>query len=54
MEWASGVICGMVEERMKGRVYKKVGRRAMMYALKTVGLTKRQVADLKMLRFSLD
>lgn len=54
VEWASGVICGMIEERMKGRIYKKIGRRAMMYALETVALTKRQVADLKMLRFSLD
>lgn len=51
---ASGVICDMIEERMKGRIYKKVGRPAMMYALENVALTKRQVEDLKMLRFSLD
>ena len=55
----SGVICDrQVPARMKGKIYKKVVRPAMLYGLETVALTKSQeaeleVAELKMLRFAL-
>ena len=55
----SGVICDRrVPARLKGKVYKVAVRPAMLYGLETVALTKRQetemeVAELKMLRFSL-
>ena len=55
----SGVICDRrVPARVKGKVYKVAMRPAMLYGLETVALTKRQetemeVAELKMLRFSL-
>ena len=55
----SGVICDRrVPARVKGKVYRVAVRPAMLYGLETVALTKRQetemeVAELKMLRFSL-
>jgi len=55
----SGVICDRrVPANMKGKVYKTAVRPAMLYGLETVGLTRRQeaeleVAELKMLRWSL-
>ena len=55
----SGVICDRrVPARVNGNVFKVAVRRAMLYGLETVALTKRQgatmeVAELKMLRFSL-
>ncbi|KAJ8375265.1 hypothetical protein SKAU_G00058450 [Synaphobranchus kaupii] len=55
----TGVICDRrVPARVKGKVYSRVVRPAMLYGLETVALTKRQegeleVAELKMLRFSL-
>ena len=56
----SGVICDRkVSARVKGKIYMTVVRQAMLYGLEAVVLTKRQeaeleVAELKMLRFSLD
>ena len=38
---------------VKGKVYKMVVRPAMLYGLETVPLTKKQEAELKMVRFSL-
>ncbi|KAJ8376011.1 hypothetical protein SKAU_G00065910 [Synaphobranchus kaupii] len=55
----TGVICDRrVPVRVKGKVYSRVVRPAMLYGLETVALTKIQegeleVAELKMLRFSL-
>ena len=55
----SGVISDRrVHANIKGKVYKTAVRPAMLYGLETVGLTKRQeaeleVAELKMLRSSL-
>ncbi|KAK3521327.1 hypothetical protein QTP70_003170 [Hemibagrus guttatus] len=55
----SGVLCDRkISVRIKGKVYRTVVRRAMLYGLETVSLRKRQesdleVAELKMLRFSL-
>ncbi|KAK3544146.1 hypothetical protein QTP86_002967 [Hemibagrus guttatus] len=55
----SGVLCDQkISARIKGKVYRTVGRPAMLYGLETVSLRKRQeseleVAELKMLRFSL-
>ncbi|KAK3532157.1 hypothetical protein QTP86_009027 [Hemibagrus guttatus] len=55
----SGVLCDRkISARIKGKVYRTVVRAAMLYALETVSLRKRQeseleVAELKMLRFSL-
>lgn len=55
----SGVMCDRrISAKIKGKVYKTVVRPAMMYGLETVALKKRQVAELevaelKMLRFSL-
>ena len=55
----SGVMCDRrVSAQMKGKVYKTVVRPAMLFGLETVGLKKRQeaeleVAEMKMLRFSL-
>ena len=42
-----------VPARVKGKVYKVAVRPAMLYGLEKVALTKRQEAELKMLRFSL-
>ncbi|KAK3515046.1 hypothetical protein QTP70_004038 [Hemibagrus guttatus] len=56
----SGVLCDRkISVRIKGKVYRTVVRPAMLYGLETVSLRKRQeseleVAELKMLRFSLD
>ena len=55
----SGVICDRrVPAKVKGKVYRVAVRTAKLYGLETVALTKRQetemeVAELKMLRFSL-
>ena len=55
----TGVMCDRrVSARVKGKVYSRVVRPAMLYGLETVALTSRQVAELevaelKMLRFSL-
>ena len=55
----SRVMCDRrVSARVKGKVYSRVVRPAMLYGLETVALTSRQVAELevaelKMLRFSL-
>ncbi|MCJ8736404.1 hypothetical protein PDJAM_G00257550 [Pangasius djambal] len=55
----SGVLCDRkISARIKGKVYETVVRAAMLYGLETVALRKRQeaereVAELKMLRFSL-
>ena len=55
----SGVICDRkVPAKVKGKVYKTVVRPAMLYGLETIGLTRKQeaeleVAELKILRFSL-
>ena len=52
----SGVICNRrVPARVEGKVYKVTVRPAMLYGLETVALTEaeREVAELKMLRFSL-
>ena len=50
----SGVICDRrVPARVKGKVHKVAVRPAMLYGLEMVALTKRQVAEMKMLRFSL-
>ncbi|KAK3507716.1 hypothetical protein QTP70_034822 [Hemibagrus guttatus] len=55
----TGVLCDRkISARIKGKVYRTVVRPAMLYGLETVSLRKTQeseleVADLKMLRFSL-
>ncbi|KAK3514359.1 hypothetical protein QTP70_015886 [Hemibagrus guttatus] len=55
----SGVLCDQkISARIKGKVYRRMVRPAMLYGLETVSLRKRQeseleVAELKMLRFSL-
>ena len=55
----TGVMCDRrVPARVKGKVYSRVVRPAMLYGLETVALTNKQVAELevaemKMLRFSL-
>ena len=55
----TGVLCDRrVPAKMKGKIYKTVVRPAMLFGLETVALRKRQeteleVAELKMLRFSL-
>ena len=55
-----GVMCDRrIPARVKGNVYKVTVRRAMLYGLETVALTKRQeaemeVAELNMLRFPLE
>ena len=55
----TGVICDRrVSARVKGKVYKVAVRQTMLYGLEMAALTKRQeakmeVAELKMLRFSL-
>ena len=46
----------MIRPRIKGKVYKIVGRPAMLYGFKTVGLSKKQEPELeetedKILRF---
>ena len=60
-EWrrVSGVICEKrLSARVKGKVYSLVVRLAMVYGLKTVAVTKKQVeemevAEMKMLRFAM-
>ena len=53
-EEKSGVICDRrVPARVKGKVYRVAVRPAMLYGLETVALTKRQEAEMEMLRFSL-
>ena len=42
-----------ITARVKGEVYKVAVRPVMLYGLETVALTKRQEAEMKMLRFSL-
>ena len=55
----SGVICNRrLPARVKGKVYSSVVRRAMVYGLETVAVTKKQVeemevAEIKMLRFAM-
>ena len=55
----SGVICDRkLPARVKGKVYSSVVRPAMVYGLKTVAVTKKQVeemevAEMKMLRFAM-
>ena len=55
----SGVICDKrLPARVKGKVYSSVLRRAMVYGLETVAVTKKQVeemevAEMKMLRFAM-
>jgi hypothetical protein len=55
----SGVICDRkVSARLKGKIYSTVVRPAMLYAMETAALTKRQegeleVAELRMLRFAM-
>ena len=49
----SGVICdSRVPARVNAKVYKVAVRPAMLYGLETVALTKRQEAEMEMLRFS--
>ena len=54
----SGVICHKkLAAKVKGKVYKRVVRQAMLFVLETVAPTKRQEAEqelteLKLLRFS--
>ena len=56
----SGVICDRrLPARVKGKVYSSVVRPAMVYGLETVGVTKKQVeemkiAEMKMLRFAME
>ena len=55
----TGVICdGRAPVKVKGKLYKTMVQSAMMYAIETVAVTKRQeekmeVAEMKMLRYSL-
>ena len=54
-----GIICGRrLPARMKGKVYSSMVRPTIMYGLKTVAVTKKQVekmevAEMKMLRFAM-
>ena len=49
----SGVICdSRVPAGVNAKVYKVAVRPAMLYGLETVALTKRQEAEMEMLRFS--
>ena len=56
----SGVICDRsLPARVKGKVYSSVIRPKMVYGLKTVAITKKQVeemevAEIKMLRFAME
>ena len=56
----SGVICDRrLPARVKGKVYSSVIRPRMVYGLKTVAITKKQVeemevAEIKMLRFAME
>ena len=56
----SGVICNRrLPTRVKGKVYSLVVRPAMVYGLETVGVTKKQVkemkvAEIKILRFAME
>ena len=55
-EWrkVSGVICDRkLPAREKGKVYCSVVRPAMMYGLETVAVTKKQVEEMKMLKFAM-
>ncbi|KAK3524918.1 hypothetical protein QTP86_011509 [Hemibagrus guttatus] len=50
----SGVLCDRkISARIKGKVYRTVVRPAMLYGLETVSESELEVAELKMLRFSL-
>ena len=50
----SGVICDRrLLARVKGKVYSLVVRPAMVYELETVAVTKKQVEEMKMLRFAM-
>ena len=55
----TGMMCdGRAPAKVKGRLYKTMVQPAMMYAMETVAVTKRQeekmeVAEMKMLRYSL-
>ena len=50
----SGVICDRrLPARVKGKVYSSVVRPAMVYGLETVAVTKKQVEEMKMLRFAM-
>ena len=50
----SGVICDRrLPARVKGKVYSSVVRPAMVYGLETVAVTKKQVKEMKMLRFAM-
>ena len=55
----SGVLCGRkLSARVKGKMYRSVVRPAMLYGMKTVAVTERQVgkmevAELKMVRWAL-
>ena len=55
-EWrrVSGVICDRrLPARVKEKVYSSVVRPAMMYGLETLAVTKKQVEEMKMLRFGM-
>ena len=50
----SGVICDKrLPTRVKGKVYNSMVRSAMVYGLETVAVTKKQVEEMKMLRFAM-
>ena len=50
----SGVVCDRrLPARVKGKVYSSVVRPAMVYGLETVAVTKKQVEEMKMLRFTM-
>ena len=50
----SGVICNRrLQARVKGKVYSSVVRPAMVYGLETVAVAKKQVKEMKMLRFAM-
>ena len=50
----SGVICDKRSPaRVKGKVYSSMVRPAMVYGLETVAVTKKQVEEMKMLRFAM-
>ena len=50
-----GVICDRsLPARVKGKVYNSVVRPAMVYGLEMVAVTKKQVEEMKMLRFAME
>ena len=60
MSWrkASGVLCGTLSAKVKGKMYKNVVRPTMLYGMETVAVTERQVgkmevAELKIVRWAL-